>query len=487
MSDTFLVSTALCVPVLDLEALMQGRTIVAMSKAFRCAPYFLLCPVEMPELSSHAKQLYRSDFLSSVPLQQPAGGSQTPSITAWAKFEDCKIYSEVEELRALSRLTVWTTEGLQSIVTERNRIFLASLRVFQLHQPIETREAWVSPDKAGRFIQLPNHVSVDNTLPILSDQKFVRQQQRLEQLATPPHPELEKLETAFAFRSQSSLTDEVLRYETRNLLGWHSLKPVTPVDPHLDWIYKIAALGYRSMEEDEGKSNYQAGTDFEMVVRDSLQYLGFKIELAHRGGAGGLDLACSEPYTLIGECKSGKRIPNDTAVQLLNLGTLRLTDKETYRTAAKLIIGPGEPTSQLEKAAKVHGMAIINPTTLENLVQLHHQHPGSVDLLQLKEYLADGRADDEIDKYIQKVKAQLALRAYIVEQIRHYLEDAKADDANVDSLHAVYVVSKRTPALSREEFHEILIELSSPLAGYLGRRKDSDGKDHFYFLRELHV
>jgi len=262
MSDTFLVSTAPCVPVLDLEALMQGRTIVAMSKAFRCAPYFLLCPVEMPELSSHAKQLYRSDFLSSVPLQQPAGGSQTPSITAWAKFEDCKIYSEVEELRALSRLTVWTTEGLQSIVTERNRIFLASLRVFQLHQPIETREAWVSPDKAGRFIQLPNHVSVDNTLPILSDQKFVRQQQRLEQLATPPHPELEKLETAFAFRSQSSLTDEVLRYETRNLLGWHSLKPVTPVDPHLDWIYKIAALGYRSMEEDDGKSNYQAGTDF---------------------------------------------------------------------------------------------------------------------------------------------------------------------------------------------------------------------------------
>jgi hypothetical protein len=34
--------------------------------------------------------------------------------------------------------------------------------------------------------------------------------------------------------------------------------------------------------------------------------------------------------------------------------------------------------------------------------------------------------------------------------------------------------------------HEILIELSSPLTGYLGRKKGSDWKsDRFYFIRNL--
>ena len=85
----------------------------------------------------------------------------------------------------------------------------------------------------------------------------------------------------------------------------------------------------------------------------------------------------------------------------------------------------------------------------------------------------------------KKVRERIALRAQIVGQVRHYLEDAKAEDASVDSLHAVYIVSKPKNALSRQEFYEILVELSSPLTGHLGRRKDKDGRDHFYFLREL--
>ncbi|TAF68514.1 MAG: DUF1802 domain-containing protein, partial [Oscillatoriales cyanobacterium] len=40
--------------------------------------------------------------------------------------------------------------------------------------------------------------------------------------------------------------------------------------------------------------------------------------------------------------------------------------------------------------------------------------------------------------------------------------------------------------LSREELHEILVELSSPLTGYAGRIKgESLGRDRFYFLRDL--
>ena len=47
-------------------------------------------------------------------------------------------------------------------------------------------------------------------------------------------------------------------------------------------------------------------------------------------------------------------------------------------------------------------------------------------------------------------------------------------------------MSKPPKQLSREELHEILIELSSPLTGFLGRIKGDDWRrDRFYFLRDL--
>lgn len=487
MDGKISISTALCLPAPTLEALIEGRTVVAISRTFQCFPQFLLCPFLDAENITESSRLYHPSFRLNDDIQASYINSGNLSIKTWANFEDCKIYASPEELEAISQLTVWTSSGLNKLVAERHRIFLAILRVYQLSQPIDMPVSAIKKGNVDKFIRLPQNVIVDCSNPVLPDQAFTRQVQRIEQLEPPPHPELQSLESILGTTKQSSLAGQILRHEIRSILCWQSDKPKSPSDEKLNWINEVAALGNRSKEDDQEKSNYQAGTDFEIAVRNSLEYLGFKIDYAHRGGAGGLDLSCSQPYTLVGECKSGKKIPNDTAVQLLNLGTLRLPDKETFRTATKLIIGPGEPTPQLEKAAIVHGMAIINPTTLENLVKLHHKYPGSVDLFQLKDYLADGRADDEVDKYIHKVREQIALRAHIVGQVSHYLADAKAEDANVDSLHAVYVVSKPKYALSRQEFYEILVELSSPLAGYLGRRKGSDGSDRFYFLRELNV
>lgn len=487
MDGKFSISTALCLPIPALEALSEGRTVVAISRTFQCFPQFLLCPFLDPENVIESNRLYHPNFRLNNDIQKSYASSGNLLIKAWANFEGCKMYSSSEELEAVSQLTVWTSVGLNKLVKERHRIFLAILRVYQLPQSLEMPVNVVKKGNVDKFIRLPQNVIVDCSTPVLPDQAFTRQVQRIERLEPPPHPELQSLESILGTAKKTSLSARILRHEIRSVLCWQSDRPKPANDEKLSWINKVAALGNRSKEEDQEKSNYRAGTDFEIAVRNSLEYLGFKIDYAHRGGAGGLDLSCSQPYTLVGECKSGKKIPNDTAVQLLNLGTLRLPDKETFRTATKLIIGPGEPTPQLEKAAIVHGMAIINPTTLENLVKLHHQYPGSVDLFQLKEYLADGRADDEVDKYIYKVREQIALRAHIVGQVSHYLADAKAEDANVDSLHAVYVVSKPKYALSRQEFYEILVELSSPLAGYLGRRKGSDGSDRFYFLRELPV
>jgi hypothetical protein len=319
--------------------------------------------------------------------------------------------------------------------------------------------------------------------PVVSNVSFKWRKALLMSGQNYPHTSLESLQFQLEPLENSNSSAGQLNHEIKQLLGWNSHNKF--VLPTPDWISNITALGDRSKEEDEGKSSYHAGTDFEIAVRQSLEFLGFKVDYSHRGGAGGIDIFCSEPYALVGECKSGKKIPNDTAVQLLNLGTLRLEDKETFSRAAKLIIGPGEPTEQLKKAAKVHGMAIINPATLEKLVKVHHQYP--IDLFKLRDYLVDGQADDEVERYIDQHLEAIKLRAFIIQLIKNFLDNSLDADADVSQLHAIYVVSKPSQPLKREEMYEILVELSSPLAGYLGRRKGADGSDRFYFLRDLTI
>jgi hypothetical protein len=69
-----------------------------------------------------------------------------------------------------------------------------------------------------------------------------------------------------------------------------------------------------------------------------------------------------------------------------------------------------------------------------------------------------------------------------------YLETTGSERASVDALSGAYSMSNPPKHLSREELHEILVELSSPLTGYAGRIKgDSLGRDRFYFLRDLRL
>ena len=260
---------------------------------------------------------------------------------------------------------------------------------------------------------------------------------------------------------------------------------------NLDWIKSISILGDRSIELEEKKTTYQAGTDFENITKQALQFLGFTIDYAHKGGAGGLDLLCLNPYPLFGECKAGKSIPNDTVVQLLNLGTIRSNHLYQKIDTVKLIIGSGKPTSQVISGANVHKMAIMSSMALQKLVELKAKYEGSINLFELKKYLQVGQIDEEIDKYIQKVEGKIKLRSKIVGAVKELIIDL---DSEKPTAQDVKVHSNATfarnynPKLGDRLVYEILIELSSPLAGYLGRVV-SDGikGDRFYYLRDLPI
>lgn len=481
MTNSVVIDIALRLPAPDIEVLLQGRVIAAMPQKFITpGRQFALYPADTSMNPLPAERYYHSGFLPIAQTALAQLGSEI-SIKAWARCEGCQTLDAPESLEALSRLNIWTTEALQQTLAQRQHIFLASVRVYQLPSPIE-----VPVQPKGQFVPLPHSLTVSESLPVLSDRAFAQRRHQLEKREPPRHPELQELQGAIAQLDNPAY--QQLDYEIGKLLGWTTDTPPQLADSDTSWINTIAALGNRSKELDEGKSNYQAGTDFENVVRDSLKFLGFTIDYAHKGGAGGLDLFCSKPYPLVGECKAGKSIPNTTAVQLLNLGTLRLKSQEQFRKSAKLIVGPGKPTEQLEDAAKIQGMAIVNPETLEKLVKLQSKYRGSVDLFKLKDYLKPGSADNEVEKYIAQIETEIELRAHLIQLVKNYLANTGLDNAGVDALHGAYFGSNPPQPLQLKTMHEILIELSSPLTGYLGRIRGSDWQsDRFYFLRDLPI
>ncbi|MFM2063789.1 MAG: hypothetical protein RLZZ507_3460 [Cyanobacteriota bacterium] len=464
MNKSVSIYNALCLPVPDIEALIQGRSIAAIPrKLVNTGQKFALYPVDT--------------------------SANVISIKAWAKCELCQIPDKTTPLDILSQLTIWKPERFEEILQKHPHFFLAYLRVYHLPEPLEIPAIPNIQDKLGKFVGLPT-ISASEAKPVLSDYVFNQRKQQLENLQPPLHPELEELQSLLLPIANNNPAAQQLENDINVFLGWSNEPNKNTLNSDLTWIKTITTLGDRSIEFEEKKSNYQAGTDFENISRQSLDFLGFKVENAYKGGAGGLDLYCSQPYPIVCECKAGKSIPDRAVEELDRIGKRHL--QENYLQAVRLIIGPGEPTKQLkkslEKSAKISKTSIIKAMTLQKLVELKAKYPGAINLIELKEYLEPGQIDYKINEYIDKIEKEIKLRSHIIQLVKNYLQNAGIESTGVDTLHGAYFGSHPPQPLKTEEMHEILIELSSPLTGYLGREKGNDWKtDKFYYLRDLPI
>lgn len=468
------ISTALRLPAPDVEALNQGRTILIIAGIFiNPSRQFALYPADTSSNSLANEQHYRPNFLPTVQRSLDELGSEKVRIKSWAKCELCQIVNEAERFDLLSQLTVWTEEALHASLAKRGHFFLTYLRVYQLSQPLE-----VAVNSSPRFLPLSPALTVGENNPILTNDAFDQRYRQILNRQPPLHPELEKLQTAIA---QLAITDsgaKQLDEQIQQFMGWKMQKTTKPLP---DWIFTINEKGTATLG---GK--YEKGTAFENIVRQSLMFLGFEVDSDAKGGAGGMDLYCTKPYPMVGECKAGKSIPDKTAEQLYRIG-MRHLGLESYTTAVKLIIGPGKPTSYLQESAQKSIISIMNPMTLQNLVELEAKYPGSVNLVELKDYLTiPGQIDGKIDEYIEKVKQDLKLRSQIIEAVKK-LGELGTDKPTVTEIRIQYnsmFATDINSTLSEEKVRDLLIELSSPLTGYLGR---VDETDQFYFLRELEI
>jgi uncharacterized protein (UPF0332 family) len=386
--------------------------------------------------------------------------AETVTISAWARCEQCDIVDGSKPLDIISHYTAIPIQRLQEIITERESFFLIYLRVYRLSKPIT-----IPARSQGQYVALPDRLKVDDSSPVLSDRDFAIIKQKLENLEP----------------------SESLDVQIQRLLNEVESERKSKLFKNNNWIQTISTLGDRSIELEEKKNTYQAGTDFENIAKQGLEFLGFTIDESHKGGAGGLDLFCSKPYPLIGECKAGKSIPSGTTEELIKLGGMRLETEQQFRDSTKLIIGAGNPTPDVITAAYKWKVSIIKAMTLQKLVELKAKYDGAINLFELKEYLQAGQIDEEIGKYIQKVEKDIELRSRIVQIVKE--EQDETQDVSVTEIRSTYnakYVKFPEPKLIDSVVKDLLIELSSPLAGYLGRIKGNGGiGDRFYYLRDL--
>jgi len=487
MSKLILLQTALALPNPDIEALIEGRMIAAMPRMFlNPGRTFALYPANLLVDLLPCEQHYRSHFLPIAQKALAQLNSDRVLIKAWARCESCKMVNDPESLEALSQLTIWKTKTLEQILQQRPFIFLAYLRVYLLPQPLEMP---VHP--SGNFVSLPKSLTVTDSTPVLSESIFAKRRQQLEKLEPPEHPELEELQSALVNLSTTNPKAKQLNAEIKMFLGWSEKSPTTPPDPDLDWIKTISQIG-----------NSSDGYGFEKLVRKGFIKLGFgnsnsnpkaSLNPESTGGAGGLDFYCETPYQVAGECKASKNesVPNSVTAQLIHLGLTHL-GQDRFDRSVKIILAAGPLTNPANQAAIQSKMNVIRPETLQRLVELKAKHPGSVNLLELKPCLEQQpfgeEADAKVNRYIDGVREKLKLRSHVLSILKKYLETTGSERASVDALSGAYSMSNPPKQLSREELHEILVELSSPLTGYAGRIKgDSLGRDRFYFLRDLRL
>ncbi|MEH2381625.1 MAG: DUF1802 family protein [Nostoc sp.] len=501
-----MINTALRLPAPEIEALLQGRIIAVMPNKFITpGREFALCPADASINLLPVEQYYRSNFLpiaqstfaqlnsqgvliqpqqmsllsDEEQLKLPLLAYETVLVKAWANCELCQIINNAESLVALSHLTIWTKKGLQEILTQRHNIFLAYLRVYQLPKSIE-----VAIKSNSLFISLPQSLNVSEEKPVLTDRTFAQRKRQLEKLEPALHPELEELQSAIASLAISQPAAKQLDDDIKAFLGWSSNQTTNLLDLDLPWIQKIAEVG-----------NSSDGQTFEKLVRRGLLKLGFTgsgLNPDATGGAGGMDFYAEQPYPIVGECKATKteKVTDGTPAQLLKIGMNHL-GKVQYENSIKLIVAAGELNFYALRTATENQMNVISPETLQKLVELQAHYKNSINLLELKEYLQQapfGLAEDKVNIYIEKVEQSIKLRSHIIQLVKNYLQNSGAESAGVDALHGAYFGSHPPQPLKTAEMYEILIELSSPLTGYLGRIKDSNwNSDRFYFLRDLPI
>ncbi|MGB7247356.1 MAG: DUF1802 family protein [Phormidesmis sp.] len=475
-----LLNTALCLPAIETETLIQGVSVVAAPKRFIVpGKRFALLPVQALPEDLAKEQIYHSSTVSK--FAKASLDKETLSIKAWGKCELCQHFTSQEKVQALSHYTIWKIDALAEHLRNQENLFLAFIRAYWLSEPIsyDTLFTYESPEQLNNLTPLAQYLDVNESQPVLAEDNFLNLKQQLVDL-----------KVDFSVASPDGLeTDIADEPETDAAKISLSLEIID--DP--EWFLKIAEVG-----------NSSDGHTFEKLVRKSLQALGFQnskqnikasLDPLATGGAGGLDFYANIPYPVVGECKATKteKVSTGAPAQLMRLGHNILQNH--YDECIKLLVAAGDLTSAALKTAENNDIGIIRPETLQKLIELKVAYPGSIDLMEMgtilrKEPFGE-KTDQRINDYVSSVWRSLTVRSLLVEAVRQLSIQEKNQPVTARDVrvyyNAVFAKAPIDPLRNINIVRDLLIELSSPLTAYVGRQNVEDGTERFYFLQTLKI
>ncbi len=471
-----LINISLCLPELDIIALQKKRSIVAVTQRFIVPDKsFALLPCRVLPGTVQLSNLYHPQVLadsesSTIPNYKPV------MMTHWAQCMFCQEIIDEEAIPLISDRTIWTPENLLSHLIARGKFFLSFLRAYKLHQSIQIVTDHTC-DQLYKFLPLPHDLEVNYQGAVLSDTEFATAKQTL-------------LEPA----NLSSISSDTKGNEEEEI----DASPAVSVlnSPH--WVSKISEVGDSS-----------DGHTFEKLVRKALLELGFSnsqdqsangLDPNATGGAGGLDFYADHPYPIVGECKatSTDKINSNATAQLIVLGMKHLLGD--YQHCVKLVVAAGRITNDAHQIAEGHGINVIRPKTLQTLVELKLKYENSVNLDDLKTYLQkppfSTAANEHLLTFIQELEDGFKRKEQDFLQGVQIIQTIK--DLSAQTIHRgqkafvaieirAHYNAKYRPILTDEATKDILIELSSPFAGFLARKHLPGDQERFYFVKDMHL
>ena len=468
-----LLNTGISLPSLDIDALYRGQSILAMPQRFIVpGKRFVLCPTGALWQGLAPVDVYQPAFLAGQPQDNSPPGMTR--VRAWAKCDLCQHFTEADKLAAFSQHTIWSATALVEYLQRAGHVFMAFFQVYHLPEPLDL--ALVNNGSVGGFVPLADYLDVEESHPALGETEFLLHKRQLLDLKpilkaiAVPEEVPEPLSTA---TSPVPLT----------------LTPTVDVVNGDDWYDHISRVG-----------NSSDGTTFERLVRKSLQFLGFSNSQPHpranldhnsTGGSGGLDFFADLPYPVVGECKATKHERLGVAAhdQLYRNGLSHLGLMQ-YDACIKIIVVGGKLTEDAHKATEATRVNVIRPEELQRLVILKRQYPNAVNLYQLKPVFEKDpfgeEANDRLKEFIDNIWKQLKERSEWVERVRLAQESHSGKPVNLDVIsmycHLTKLDIDLNSDLNRNFVRDLLIELSSPLVGYLNRVKDG-----FEFVKSLEI
>ncbi len=479
------INVSLCLPEIDVAALIQKRSIVAVTQRFILpGKSFALLPSGDLPVGAIASNWYRPEALPEVLSTRNAFSLK--ETTHWAQCTFCQEVDDEQAIAAIAARTIWTDAALMELWRDRDRLFLSLLQVHELSTAIPFQSA-PSPEQLYKFVPLGQHLEASSDAALLSKAEFAAAR------------------TAFLEPVEDSPTATEGRLGIIEDSSAPGPKPTTS-EPAIgnvldspDWLSKISEFG-----------NSSDGHTFEKLVRKALCELGFRnsrdtpgasIDPGATGGAGGLDFYADQPYAIVGECKAtaAPKVKDDPATQLHKLGFRHLSPHQ-YEKSLKLIIAAGDLTSHSNKIALGHQMNVLRPETFQALVELALKYEQAIDLSDLRACLSRPPFGVEADA---QIKAMLQKRAAAVKRRSEYLRQRVQIIQTIKELSAQKIHSGRKaftaveirahhnakyqPLVTDSAVEEMLKELSSPLSGYLSSRNLPGDQQRFRFVKDMPV